>query len=85
MKTNTIFMLMLLVGCTIESGDVTASYEFNKCIDTRDGEEFTLVGNTARNARVGIGAPSCVDIDDTTGRTRTLCSYHTAWIKCEVE
>ena len=82
-KLSFIFVLFM-AGCTMD-GEVTASYEFNKCTDTRDGEEFTLVGSTARNGRYGVGAPSCVDIDDTNGRTRTFCTNHAAWIKCEVE
>ena len=79
-------ILVLLAGCTIESGSggVTAAFEFNECVDTRDGETFTLVGNTARNGRIGIGVPGCVDIDDTTGRTRTLCTEDSVWLKCEI-
>lgn len=75
-------ILILLAGCTMNA-DPTASFEFNKCVDTRDGETFTLVGSTVRNGRYGIGTPSCVDIDDTTGRKHTLCGGN-VWLKCEI-
>lgn len=75
-------LLILLAGCTIDSGEVTTDFDLAVCTDTRDGETFTIVGSTLRNYRAGIGAPSSYQIDDTEGRTRTLSSDMSAWLKC---
>jgi len=75
-------LLMLISSCTMDGGDITSEHELARCTDTRDGETFTIISSTARNARIGIGAPTCIDIDDTDGRTRTMCSNQEAWIKC---
>ena len=84
MKWCTVFLLLFLTGCTMDGGNGEVTWDFNECKDTRDGEVFVLVGDTVRNIRYGIGTPHCFDVDDTTGHTRTMCSNHLEWIKCEI-
>lgn len=74
-------LLILLAGCTIDSGEVTTDFDLAVCTDTRDGEEFTIIASTFRNHRTGIFAPTTVQVDDTEGRTRTLSSDD-VWLKC---
>lgn len=73
----------LFIGCTM-----SASYHDRiktmECKDTRDGETFRFSTATLKNIQVGFGGvDTCMNITDSTGRERTLCKSHEAWLKCQ--
>ena len=74
-------VVLLLAGCTID-GDVSGPVTDELCTDTRDGETFIALANSAHNARIGIGTGTCADVKDSNGNIRTLCTDNNAWLKC---
>lgn len=74
------FVAILLAGCSspVSVEDTTPQV----CTDTRDGEQFTILPETVERATFTTN-DVCFEVDDTTGRRRTLCKSHEAWLKCE--
>lgn len=80
------FISLLMTGCTVEGQLAEESKNvINVCKDTRDGEIFSYNSNTIKNVRVGVGAPTSMDIVTITGKKKTLTSDMVEFIKCEIK
>ena len=54
-----------------------------RCVDFRDGEVFYFDTKTMVNARIGIFAPSTVEVTTYSGKKKILSSDAEVWMKCE--
>lgn len=75
-------ILILLVGCSAEVNPRTQPDR--RCVDTRDGEKFVLLGSTFRDGKYDpFLGDACVTGDTDTGKTITVCRSHEEWLKCD--
>lgn len=72
-----------LVALTACHGTVVPDGKVRDCVDTRDGERFTIDNKTCRDA-VQTLTDLCVTCTDSEGRDRRICRSHEAWLKCVV-
>lgn len=73
---------ILLIGCT-SGAEVEMKNKISVCKDSRDGETFSFNQKTITNVRMGfLGADSCFDVIDGSGKKRTLCKSHEVFLKC---
>jgi hypothetical protein len=75
---------VLAAGCSME-GHLENGQENRivDCTDVRDGEKFTFNSDTIKDIRYGIFADSCFTVTIESGKERTLCKSHEAWLKCK--
>ncbi len=82
-RYSVIFMIILLSGCTFDSGvSEESKNKVMTCTDTRDGETFTFKTNDITNARVGFISDTSFDVVDLSGVKRTLTKSMELYIKC---
>lgn len=77
---------LLLTGCYLEADIIKeCSPQKTTCTDTRDGEVFSYrLENVSNKARVTFN-DQCFDVTDDTGKKRTMCASHQAFLKCHYE
>ena len=84
-KTAIVVTTVTSLSCTVDVGQQTKESErgATKCVNIRDGETFIFNNDTAHNIRIKDGADSSMDITDSTGKVRHLCSSMEDYLKCE--
>lgn len=68
-------------GCSVEVAE-TIEHTWQVCTDTRDDETFRFHTSTISDASWNPWGDTCFKVEDDTGRERTLCKSHEAWMKC---
>ena len=81
-------IIFLLYGCDINrtvdiKEAVSESKDKSECVDTRDGEKFTVWIKDLTEVKTTF-TDTCLIGKDSNGIKRTLCkSYESTWLKCK--
>jgi len=81
-------LLIVVSGCTFkaEPSDLDFDGRLTNCVDTRDGETFSIIRDREHifNTRIGLNGIGYATIIDTDGRERSITSAMDSYLKCTV-
>lgn len=83
MKKLIIVVTVLVASCTMEGSYEVEEPFYYKCIDFRDNTSWVGHSSDLGEGRIGIGGPSYLEAQDTTGADRKIYpDGETEWQKC---